>query len=395
MPAKDIDNRKLRMAQIGGGPGAFIGAVHRKAARMDGQIELVAGAFSSDPAKSKKQGEELFLDPSRVYGSWKEMLETEAKKPAGEKVDIVSIVTPNNVHYAPAKMALELGFHVVMDKPMTITVDEARDLVATVKKTKRIFALTHTYTGYPMVKLARDLVKAGKLGNIRKIVAEYSQGWLYKDFEKTGDNKQASWRTDPAQAGAGCLGDIGTHAANLAETITGLKLVEVAADVSTFVPGRHIDDDANMLAHWEKGAKGVIHASQIAVGEENEIAIYVYGDEASLEWRNIDNEHLLIRYADKPMEVLSKGWGYVAAASASAAKGTRAPTNHPEGLIEAFANIYVNAAEAIRAVESGKDPASMAFDFPTVEQGLRGMLFIEAALKSSAAGGKWTKLGSE
>lgn len=395
MPAQDIMQRKLRMAQIGGGPGAFIGAVHREAALMDGQIELVAGAFSSDPAKSRKQGELLYLDPARVHGSWKEMLESEAKKPAAERADLVSIVTPNHLHYEPARKALELGFHVVMDKPMTLNVDQARDLAAVVGKTRRIFALTHTYTGYPMVKLARDLVKKGKLGAIRKIVAEYSQGWLYKDFENSGTNKQAVWRTDPAQAGAGCLGDIGTHAANLAETVSGLKLLEVAADVSTFVPGRRIDDDANMLAHWEKGVKGVIHASQIALGEENEIAIYVYGDEASLEWRNIDNEHLLIRYADKPMEVLSKGWGYVAGISPSAARGARAPSNHPEGMIEAFANIYLNAAEAIRAVETGRDPATLDLDFPTVEQGVRGMLFIEACLKSSADGGKWTRLAAE
>ena len=392
MANTDINKRKLRMAQIGGGPGAFIGAVHRKAAAMDGNIELVAGAFSSNPAKSKQTGEELFLDPSRVYGSWGEMIEAEAKMPADKRIDLVSVVTPNHLHFAASKAALEAGFHVVQDKPMTLNLQEARDLVEVVKKTGRVFALTHTYTGYPMVKLARDLVKAGKLGAIRKIVAEYVQGWLYRDFENSGDNKQAEWRTDPALSGAGCLGDIGTHAANLSETISGLKLVEVAADVTTFVPGRRIDDDVSMLAHWEKGAKGVIHASQISVGEENEIAIYIYGDEASLEWRNAEQEQLLIRYPDRPMEVLSKGWGYVAAASPSAARGTRAPTDHPEGLIEAFANIYMEAAAAIRAVESGKDIKTLAFDFPTVEDGLRGMQFVAAALKSSADGGKWTKL---
>ncbi len=392
MANNDINKRKLRMAMIGGGPGAFIGAVHRQAANLDGQIELVAGAFSSNAAKSRQQGEALYLDPSRVYGSWEEMLEKEAKKPAEEKIDLVSIVTPNHLHFPNSKMALELGFHVVQDKPMTMSVKQARELKDIVTKTKRVFALTHTYTGYPMVKLARDLVKKGYLGKIRKIVAEYPQGWLYRDFENDGTNKQATWRTDPMLSGAGCLGDIGTHAANLAETVSGLKLLEIAADVSTFVPGRKNDDDANMLAHWENGVKGVIHASQVALGEENEISVYVYGDKASLEWRNIDHEHLTVRYPDKPAETWSKGWGYVAEISPSAAKGTRAPSNHPEGMIEAFANIYVNAADAIRAVESGQDIASVTTDFPTVDDGVRGLLFVEAALKSSAAGGKWTKL---
>ncbi|MDR0361925.1 MAG: Gfo/Idh/MocA family oxidoreductase [Planctomycetota bacterium] len=390
--ADDLSKRKLRMAQIGGGPGAFIGAVHRMGAQMDGQIELVAGAFSSDPAKSKGMAAELYLDPARVYGSWEEMLKTEAAKPEGEKVDIISIVTPNHMHFAPAKMALELGFNVVMDKPMTITGAEARELKVTVEKSGKVFALTHTYTGYPMVKLARDLVKSGKIGKIRKIVAEYSQGWLFHAFEKTGENKQAEWRTDPARAGAGALGDIGTHAANLSEAITGLKIIEVAADVSTFVPGRPIDDDVNMLVHWEGGAKGVLHVSQIAVGEENEISLRVYGDEAAFEWKQATCETLLLRYPDKPVEVWRRAWGYVGAASACAAANTRTPTDHPEGLIEAFANIYMNVARAIRELASGKDRKSIYFDFPTVDDGLRGMLFIEAALKSSRDGGRWTKI---
>lgn len=391
MAKDDLGKRKLRMAMIGGGPGAFIGEVHRKAARLDGQIELVAGAFSSDPAKSKQQGGELFLDPSRVYGSWKDMLAAEAARPENDRVDIVSIVTPNHVHYQPAKTALELGFNVVMDKPMTLTSAEARELCATVRKTGRIFALTHTYTGYPIVKLARDLVKSGKLGKIRKIVAEYIQGWLYRAFEND-NNKQAEWRTDPARAGAGALGDIGTHAANLSETVTGLKIVEVAADVSTFVEGRRLDDDANILARWEGGAKGVINVSQVAVGEENEIAVYVYGDKASLEWQNRRCERLVVRYPDRPEEIWGRGWSYVAAESPAAAAGTRTPTNHPEGMIEAFANIYTNAAKAIRGLAAGVDPARADFDFPTVEDGLRGMLFIEAAKKSAAAGSAWTRI---
>ncbi|MDR1613856.1 MAG: Gfo/Idh/MocA family oxidoreductase [Planctomycetota bacterium] len=391
--ADDLSKRKLRMAQIGGGPGAFIGAVHRMGAQMDGQIELAAGAFSSDPAKSKRMAAELYLDPARVYGSWEEMLKAEAAKPEDERIDIVSIVTPNHMHFAPAKMALGFGFNVVMDKPMTITSAEARELKAVVNKSGKVFALTHTYTGYPMVKLARDLVKQGKIGKVRKIVAEYSQGWLYQAFERSGDNKQAEWRTDPARAGAGALGDIGTHAANLSETVTGLKIVELSADVSTFVSGRPIDDDANLLVHWEGGVKGVLHVSQIAVGEENEISLRVYGDAGAIEWKHAECETLLLRHPDKPVELWRRAWGYAGAASACAAANTRTPTNHPEGLIEAFANIYMNAARAIRELAAGKARDAVRFDFPTVDDGLRGMLFIEAALKSSKEGGKWTKVG--
>lgn len=389
-----IYHRKLRMAMIGGGPGAFIGEVHRKAARLDGEIELVAGAFSSNPEKSKQQGAAMYLDPARVYGAWEEMLEMEAKLPIDQRIDLVSIVTPNNLHCPPAKMAMEKGFHVVCDKPLAITSAEAKDLAKTVEKTKRVFALTHTYTGNPMVKLARDLVRHGKLGSIRKVVVEYPQGWLFQDFEKDPNNKQAGWRTDPILSGAGCLGDIGTHAANLSEYVTGLKLVSVAADVSTFVKNRRVDDDINVLGRWEKGAKGVLHASQVAVGEENDIAIYVYGDKASLEWHNCKSDYLEVRYPDKPKETWSRGWPYVAAASPLAARATRLPSAHPEGCIEAFANIYMNAAATIRAIESGKKPSDVDLDFPNVEDGVRGMLFIEAVLKSSREGSKWIDVGN-
>ena len=392
MSKDDIRNRKLRMAMIGGGPGAMIGQVHRQAARLDGRIELVAGAFSSDPEKSKKLGSELYLDPGRVYGDWKEMLKAEAAMPADRRLDLVSVVTPNYLHLEQSKAALEAGFHVVQDKPLTISAAEARELVDAVAKSGKVFALTHTYTGYPMVKLARDLVKSGRLGQIRKIVAEYPQGWLFRKLEDDPANKQASWRTDPAKSGAGCLGDIGTHAANLSETVSGLKILEIAADVSTLVEGRKNDDDASILARWEKGAKGIIRASQVETGEENNVSIRVYGDKASLEWRHVDCEHLIVRYPDRPMETWSRGQAYVAAASASAAKATRLPACHPEGMIEAFANIYMNAAEAIVAIETGTPADKAAFDFPTVEDGLRGMLFVEAALKSSGAGGVWTPL---
>lgn len=393
MSTTSIRKRKLRMAMIGGGPGALIGEVHRKAARLDGRIDLVAGAFSSDPAKSHAQGEELFLDSSRVYGSWRDMLAAEAAMPADKRVDLVSIVTPNHLHLEQARAALEAGFHVVLDKPMAVNAAEARALHRAVEKSGKVFALTHTYTGYPMVMLAADLARGGKLGAIRKIVAEYPQGWLYRRFEDDPANKQASWRTDPARSGAGCLGDIGTHAANLTETVTGLRILEVAADVSTFVPGRRNDDDFSVLARWEKGVKGAIAASQVAVGEENDVSIRVYGDEASLEWRHGDCEHLVLRYPDRPMEVWSRGASYVAAASPRAARNSRTPACHPEGMIEAFANIYMNAAAAMIEVDSGTPRERVVMDFPGADDGLRGMLFVEAALASSEAGGKWTPIG--
>ena len=392
MPITDIGKRELRMAMIGGGPGALIGATHRQATRVDGRIRLVAGAFSSDAAKSRQQGEKLLLDPSRVYGSWKEMLQVEAAMPADRRIDLVSIVTPNFLHLEQAEAALAAGFHVVLDKPMTLNVDEARRLYAAVEKSGKIFALTHTYTGYSTVKLARDLVRNGHLGKIRKIMAEYPQGWLYRKFEDDPSNKQASWRTDPARSGAGCLGDIGTHAANLTETVTGLRIVEVAAELSTIVEGRDIDDDVNIHVRWDNGARGVVMASQVATGDENDVSIRVYGDKASLEWRHGDSEHLRVRYPDRPMETWSRGAAYVAAVSPAAAKNCRMGACHPEGMIEAFANIYMNAVEAIIAVESGTPKSSLAMDFPDHNDGLRGMLFVEATIASAKAGGAWTKL---
>lgn len=383
-----IPNRKLRYGMIGGGRGAFIGAVHRIAAQMDGQAELVAGALSSDPARSAASGEDLFLDPSRVYGSFVEMAAAEAKKPAGQRLDFVVIVTPNHQHFPPAKLFLEAGFNVICDKPVTFDLKEALALRKIVAKCKNVFALTHNYTGNVMVKQARDLVRTGKLGTIRKVVVEYPQGWLSTALEKT-DQKQAAWRTDPKRSGAaGCMGDIGTHAENLARYITGLPIEELCADLTTFVPGRKLDDDGNVLLRFKGGAKGILHSSQISVGDENNLNIRVYGEKAGLEWKQEHPNQLLVKYPDKPTEIWGRGNGYLTSAAAKAA--TRIPAGHPEGYLEAFANIYREAFRAIRAEVSGKKlPADL--DFPTIDDGVEGMVFIETVVRSAKLGAKWVK----
>jgi len=389
-----IFSRKLMMGMVGGGPGAFIGEVHRKAARMDGQIELVAGAFSRDPKKSRQHGEELRLDPCRTYADCTEMIKAEKRLPTGERIDFVSIVTPNESHYRIARDFLRAGFHVVLDKPMTLNVREAKALQKLVKKSRKVFALTHNYTGYPMVKLARDMVRQGDLGKLRRITVQYPQGWLHTPLEKTG-SKQAVWRTDPKQSGvAGCMADIGTHAENLAEYITGLKIVEICADLSAFVKGRKLDDDGNCLVRWRKGVKGILFASQIAVGEENGLAIQVYGDKAALEWRQERPNYLRVKRPNAPVEVWRRGNDYVRVKSPAAARATRLPFGHPEGFIEAFANIYINVAETIRAREAGVKPNPLALDFPTVDDGLRGMQFIEAVVASARLGAQWVKIPS-
>ncbi len=388
----EVLTRKLRMGMVGGGPGAFIGDVHRKAAHLDGQIELVAGAFSRDPRKSRQQGRELFLDPKRVYASHTEMIVGERARPEGERIDFVSVVTPNVSHYEIARDFLRAGFHVVLDKPMTFNLRQARQLRALVRRSRLVFALTHNYTGYPMVKLAREMVRQGELGKLRKIKVQYPQGWLYAAHEKAGA-KQAVWRTDPKQSGpAGCMGDIGTHAENLAEYITGLKIVEVCADLTAFVRGRKLDDDGNCLVHWEKGVKGLLSASQIAIGEENGLAIWVYGDQGALEWHQEHPNYLYVKRPEAPVEVWRRGNEYIGAKSAAAARATRLPFGHPEAFIEAFANIYVNVAETIRARAAGQRPDPLASDFPTVDDGLRGMLFINAVVKSAKQGAKWVKI---
>ena len=380
------------MGMVGGGPGAFIGEVHRKAARMDGKIDIVAGAFDINPEKSKQMGKELNLDPSRVYTDFKEMLAREAVLPADERIDFVSVTTPNNWHFPISKAALEAGFHVMCEKPMTISVAEAVELEKTVKESGKIFGLMHTYTGYPMVKLAKDLVKQGELGKIRKVVVRYSQGWLAKAIEKDGQ-MQASWRTDPKQSGAGgCVGDIGTHAANLAEYITGSKITELCADLTSFVDGRLLDDDGNCLLKMENGIKGILHCSQIAVSDENGLAIWVYGTEGGIEWYQEQPNQLLLKRIGKPTEIWSRGNDCVNAASAAAARNTRVPAGHPEGYLEAFANHYANFADTILATEAGETPDDIMLDFPNVADGVEGMTFIEKVVESSKSGQKWTKM---
>ncbi len=363
---------------VGGGPGAFIGGVHRTAAALDGEIDLVAGAFSSDPDKSSRHGALLHLDPSRVYGSFQEMAEREAALPPGERIDFVSIVTPNHLHYPIARTFIEAGFHVVCDKPMTTLLEDAEALCRLVEKHDVVFALTHNYTGYPMVKQARAMVRDGRLGTVRKVVAEYPQGWLATPVERTGQ-KQASWRTDPKRAGAGALGDIGSHAENLAAYVTGLQIVELCADVSSIVPGRPIDDDANLLVRYENGARGVLYASQISAGEENNLRLRVYGSEASLEWRQEDPNYLAFRPLDAPELVLKRGNDYLDEASLHY---SRLPAGHPEAFFEAFANIYRSAARAISARLAGERPSILDMDYPTVQDGARGVHFILTALES-------------
>ncbi|MBI3416115.1 MAG: Gfo/Idh/MocA family oxidoreductase [Verrucomicrobia bacterium] len=376
---------------VGGGRGAFIGAVHRIAAALDQQIDLVCGAFSSDPERSKASGGDLFLPANRCYGTFTEMIKAEAQLPAGERMDFIAIVTPNHMHFPPAKMALENGFHVLSDKPATFNLAEAKKLAELVKKTGLLYGLTHNYTGYPLVKQAREMVATGKLGKIRKVVVEYPQGWLATRLEASGQ-KQAGWRTDPKRSGAaGSMGDIGTHAENLAEYISGLQIEELAADITSFVKGRKLDDDGNVLLRFKGGAKGVLHCSQISVGEENSLNIRVYGELGGIEWHQKEPNTMLVKWLDQPMQVYRTANGYLGTAAKAA---TRVPPAHPEGYLEAFANIYKNFANAIRAkIEKRKlakdDPAN---DYPKIEDGVRGMAFIEAVVQSSKRNAAWTKL---
>ena len=385
----EIYSRKIRIGMVGGGPGAFIGEVHRKAFRLDGEFDLVAGAFDIDPKNSRLMGRELYLDRKRVYDTWQEMVAAEADLPEAERIDAVAVTTPNKWHFPIAKAFLDAGFHVICEKPMTMDVREAKALRTLVKKKRRqVFALMHNYTGYPMVKLARDMVSAGDLGNLLKIKVEYPQGWLIRPIEREGQ-MQASWRTDPKQAGAaGCMGDIGTHAENLAEYITGLKMVELCADLNTLVKGRKLDDDGNVLVHWQKGVVGTLSASQISIGEENGLSIRVYGEDAALEWHQEHPNYLYIRRPDAPVEIWKRGNEYIGKKSPAAARATRIPFGHPEAFLEAFANVYVNVAETLRARTAGAKPDPLALDFPDVDDGLRGMQFIETLVKSK---GRWVK----
>ncbi|MDX1665663.1 MAG: Gfo/Idh/MocA family oxidoreductase [Saprospiraceae bacterium] len=379
-------SRKMRMGMVGGGRGAFIGGIHRMAAALDGEIELVCGAFSSDPEKSRASGADLYLPAERSYGSFEEMISREKERPEGDRMDFISIVTPNHLHFAPARMALDNGFHVVCDKPLCYDMEEAHELKALVDSTGLLFALTHNYTGYPMVKQARAMVRNGDIGTVRKVLVEYPQGWLSTKLEDS-DQKQASWRTDPKRSGiAGAMGDIGTHAENLAEYITGLQIKELCADLTAFVPGRKLDDDGNILLRFDNGAKGILQASQIAAGEENDLSIRIYGEKGGLEWRQMEPNTLMAKWLDRPTEMLRTGVGEL---YPEAQAHTRLPAGHPEGYIEAFANIYRNFAHCLRARLDDKEPEVIYGDFPGVEDGIRGMQFIQRVVDSSKSELKW------
>ncbi len=372
-------NRKLRMGMVGGGSDAFIGAIHRLAAFMDGQIELVCGCFSINPEISVSSGKSYYLPENRVYKSYQEMFENEVKLPEGDRMDFVTIVTPNFAHFGPAMMALENGFNVVIDKPITFTLDEALQLQAKLQETGLLLALTHTYSGYPAVKQAKQMVAEGLFGKIRKVFVEYPQGWLSAKVEDAG-NAQASWRTDPKRSGkAGAMGDIGTHAHHLAEYITGLKTTELCAELNVFVPGRMLDDDGAVLLRFDSGAKGVLMATQIAAGEENALKIRVYGEKGGLEWAQHEPNTLIVKWVNKPTEIYRTGTGFMGSAAVA---NTRTPGGHPEGYLEAFANIYRNFSLTLRAKMNGEQPKPEWLDFPGVEDGIRGMQFIDTVVEA-------------
>ncbi|OQP67388.1 oxidoreductase [Niastella vici] len=383
-------NRKLRMGMVGGGKDAFIGAVHRIAANMDGLIELSCGALSVNPETAIESGKMLFLPDDRIYTNYEDMIRAESKLPADKRMDFVTIVTPNFAHFAPAMMALDHGFHVVIEKPMTFTLDEAKQLSKKVQETGLQLCLTHTYSGYPMVKQARAMVQGGVFGKVRKVIVEYPQGWLSKLSEREG-NAQAAWRTDPKKSGkAGAMGDIGTHAAHLTEYITGLKITQLCADLNIMVEGRHLDDDGNVLLKFDNGAAGVLIASQIAAGEENALKIRVYGETGGLEWAQHEPNSLIVKWLDQPTQILRAGANYTGVLSSFATHNCRTPGGHPEGYLEAFGNIYRNFALTLSAKIDGKEPSKEMLDFPRVDEGVRGMAFIDNVVKSSASKEKWT-----
>lgn len=383
-------NRKLRMGMVGGGRGAFIGSVHRMAAALDGKIQLVAGAFSSDPEKSRLSGEDFMLAPSRVYSSYQEMAEKESALPADERIDFVSIVARNDLHYDVSKTFLESGFNVICEKPLAFSHEQGVQLANVVETSGKVFALTHNYTGYPMVKEAKAMVADGKLGRILKIVAEYPQGYAITALNDEEDGAISNWRMDPGVSGvSNCMGDIGSHAENLARYITGLEIDELAAELTTFIPGRPLDDDGNLLIRYKGGAKGVLYASQISTGDENNLNIRVYGTEASLEWYQEHPNELIVKFAEQPRQIHRRGNVYNGEVCG---KYTRLPFGHPEAFIEAFANVYLGAAEAIADEVNGTYSGPEDYDFPTVLDGVEGMAFIEAAVNSSKNNAAWTKL---
>ena len=379
--------KKLKLGLVGGGPGSFIGAIHLNGALMDGMFELVCGAFSSNPAKSKQRGEELMLNPARVYGSYDEMYEKESLLPEGERMDVVAIVTPNNVHFDPTVKALKYGFHVALDKPLTLNYEQAKALYHIVKNSDRRFLLTHTYSGYPMIKQARQMVAEGVIGKVRKVYVEYPQGWLYKLLE-TENNKQAEWRTDPARNGlAGCMGDIGTHAFHMAEYVTGEKVSHVCADLYIKIDGRPIDDDGVVLLRFENGASGVLMASQTDTGCENNLKVRVYGEKGGLEWEQELNNSLTVRFPNQAAQIYRAGTGYL---GSLAQENTRTPAGHPEGYVEAFGNLYRNFARCIYADRAGQETKWEWEDYPGIEDGIRGMAFIDHVLRSTQSEMKWT-----
>ena len=384
--------RKLRMGMIGGGKDAFIGAIHRLAFNMDGLVEIVCGALSINPAVAKESGEALFLSPDRTYLNYEEMLEKESQLPADVRIDFVTIVTPNFAHFAPAKMALQKGFHVVIEKPITFNLAEALELKQLVEQTGLLLCLTHTYSGYPMVKQAKAMIKDGVLGSVRKVWVEYPQGWLSKLSEREG-NVQAAWRTDPTKSGkAGSMGDIGTHAAQLAEYVSGLKITHLCADLNIMVAGRALDDDGNVLLKFDNGAAGVLMASQVAAGEENALKIRVYGEKGGIEWAQMEPNTLLVKWLDAPAQILRAGSNYGDRLSTYATHNCRTPGGHPEGYLEAFANIYRNFSLTLAARIDGTTAPKEAADFPSVEDGVRGMTFIDTVVASGQSDVKWTPI---
>lgn len=371
---------------IGGGKDAFIGAVHRLAFNMDGQVELVAGALSVNPDIAVESGRDLYLQPDRIYTDYKKMLEEEAARSADQRIDFVSIVTPNFLHFEPAMMALEKGFHVVVEKPITFTLEQAKQLRDKVRETGKLLLLCHTYTGYPMVKQARRLIQSGALGKVRKVYVEYPQGWL-STFLEGANNAQAAWRTDPKRSGkAGAMGDIGTHAFNMAEYVSGLEVTKICADVNTVVEGRMLDDDGATLLKFNNGGSGVLMATQIAAGAENNIKVRVFGEKGGLEWQQEDANTLVVKWPDRPAEIYRAGSGYV---DAYAKHNARTPAGHPEGYLEAFANLYRNFAATLRAELNGQDATPEMRDFPSVNEGVRGMAFIDHVIASGQSEQKW------
>ncbi|GMG87355.1 Gfo/Idh/MocA family protein [Biformimicrobium ophioploci] len=377
---------KIRMGMVGGGEGAFIGTIHRMAAAIDGEIELVCGAFSSDPARSQRSGAALHLPAERVYTDFQTMMTAEAALPPELRMQFVAIVTPNHMHFPVAEAALRAGFHVLSDKPATLNLNEALQLKELVAETGLLYGLTHTYNGYPLVKEARERISRGDLGKVRKVVVEYPQGWLADRQEDTG-NKQASWRLDPKQAGiSSCMGDIGVHASNLAEYVSGLQISSLCSDLTAFVEGRELDDDGSVLLRFDGGARGVLHASQVCAGEENGLRIRVYGEHGGLEWAQQEPNTLWLKWPDRPTEMLRAGGGYL---GALAAANTRTPMGHPEGYLEAFANLYMAFAGQIRASEADIPLDARSADCPGIDEAVRGMTFIELAVAASNSDVKW------